>query len=60
MRSLGPIEDRLVVALRYDILNGSRDERAILASQIDEAIDELRRLRRLAGEEATPADEYDG
>ena len=37
MRSLGPIEDRLVVALRYDILNGSRDERAILASQIDEA-----------------------
>lgn len=58
MRSLGPIEDRLVVALRYDILNGSRDERAILASQIDEAIDELRRLRRLAGEEATPADEY--
>lgn len=54
MRSVGPIEDRLETALRYDVLNGSRDERLILACQIDEAIEELRRLRRLAREGDAP------
>lgn len=57
MRSVGPIEDRLETALRYDVLNGSRDERLILACQIDEAIEELRRLRRLAREGDAPKED---
>lgn len=45
MSRLGPIEDRLETALRYNVINGDAMERAILKSQIREAIDEIRRLR---------------
>lgn len=43
------VEDRLEGALRYGAIRGDESEKAILESQIVEAIDELRRLRRLEG-----------
>lgn len=40
-----PIELRLLAALRFDVPNGSSEERAIFVSQVKEAIAEIIRLR---------------
>lgn len=42
----GYIEDRLQASLKYDVINGDSSERRIFASQVQEAIAELRSLRQ--------------
>ena len=41
----GLIEDRLQATIRADAINGDEFERSVVTLQIEEAIDELRRLR---------------
>lgn len=40
------IEEKLEAALKYDVINGNRHEKTVLASQINEAIMEIRLLRK--------------
>ncbi len=42
---MSPIEDRLQATLRIDAVNGDSFERMVVAKQIKEAIDEIKRLR---------------
>jgi len=44
-----PIEDRLTASLKYDAINGDASERAVVESQIREAIKVIKELRRQAG-----------
>lgn len=39
------IEDRLAASLKFDVINGTSEEKNILKKQITEAIRELRLLR---------------
>jgi len=40
-----PIEDRLMASLKFDAISGDEFERGVVASQIKEAIAEIKRLR---------------
>jgi regulator of replication initiation timing len=42
---LGPIEDRLRASLNFDAINGDQFERSVVTRQVNEAIEELDRLR---------------
>ncbi len=47
------IEDRLQASIKYDVLHGSEQERAVLGLQIQEAIYELRSLRHKVSDALT-------
>ena len=53
MNELGPIENRLEASLKFDAINGDSYERGVVASQIREAILEIRKLREEIKQEAT-------
>jgi len=53
MKQLGPIENRLEASLKFDAINGDSYERSVVASQIREAILEIRKLRKEIIKEAT-------
>lgn len=60
----GDIIKRLEASIKYDVVNGNHEERAIFETQVKEAIRELKRLKErddiLSSLEAAGVDNWEG